>query len=74
MLETLYSEETTTLDQIFDPLGKLVRSTLSRSSQLLIDRLQRWGVGKAPQDYIETAWTISVYSGALSHRIPYRVI
>ena len=72
MLECLYTEEVTTLEQIQQPLGKLIRKTLSVSSKLVVERLQRWGMGTTPKDYIETAWTIFLYSGALSHRIAYQ--
>ena len=72
MLECLYTDEITTLEQIQNPLGKLVRKTLSISSKLLIDRIQRYGPGTSQKDYIETAWTIFVFSGALSHRVAYQ--
>ena len=36
MLQTLYTEETTTLEQIQQPLGKLIRKTLTMSSKIIL--------------------------------------
>jgi hypothetical protein len=74
MLESLYFEDRTCLEQVVAPLGKLLRrNSYSAWAKFLVERLQRFGIRRTGIDFVETAWTINLFSGSLGHRIPYQV-
>jgi hypothetical protein len=73
LLESLYFEDPLTMEQVVSPLGRIMRLVgFQYSAQLQVNRLNTFGHRTDPQDRVETAWTISLISGMLSHRISYQ--
>jgi exportin-7 len=73
LLESLYFEEQVTLEQVIPSVGRILRLTgFQYSVNLIVHRLDTFGHRSSPQDRVEVAWTIALFSGMLSHRISYQ--
>jgi exportin-7 len=73
LLQSLYFEEQITLEQVMPSIGRILRQTgFHYGVNLIVRRLDTFGHRSDPQDRVETAWTIALFSGMLSHRISYQ--
>lgn len=74
MLETLYFDDESSIEQIVSPLGKLFRLMSTEfTSQILLNRMQMFGKDGSHLSFLEMAWIISIYASSLSNRVSYQV-
>lgn len=73
MLEMLYFEDENTVEQVVVPLGRFFRQlSIAFAAQVLVARIQRHGNVYTGLGYIETAWTLSIYTSIMSNRVAYQ--
>ena len=73
MLEIIYFDDENSSEQIVSPLGKLLRACSTEfTMQVVVNRLAMYGQDLDGLAMIQTAWTISIYTHSICHRIAYQ--